>query len=235
MPSATNLQDQNDLTVDGHSLVDSFLGDFPGFQDTKLRGIRPRGSVIFSEGQPAKGVYLLCTGRAKVSISSSEAKTVILRIAQPGDLLGVNAVLQGQGYEATVETLERCQVDFISRPQFLKILDNSKTARLWVTRALSNESSELVERARSLLLSKSAAEKLARLLLHWCDLFGEPTPKGIRLNHGLTQEEIAQMICSSRETVSRLFAELRREQIVHCNGIGIFVRNRAALKSATHV
>ena len=235
MPSATDSQDQNELTVDGQSLVDSFFQDFVGFERTKLRGIRPRGFVMFSEGQPAKGVYVLCTGRTKVSISSSDAKTVILRIAQPGDLLGVNAVLQGQYYEATVETLERCQVDFISRADFLKILDNSKTARLWVTRALSSESSELVERARSLLLSKSAAEKLARLLLHWCDHFGEPTPKGIHLNHGLTQEEIAQMICSSRETVSRLFAELTRKQIVHCNRIGIFVRNRAALESTTDV
>ena len=118
---------------------------------------------------------------------------------------------------------------------FLKILDNSKRVRLWVTRALSIESSELVERARSLLLSKSAAEKLARLLLHWCDLFGEATPKGIRLNHGLTQEEIAQMICSSRETVSRLLAELKREQIVHSNRTGIFVSNRPRLELAARV
>ena len=114
MPSATNLQDQNELEVNGQSPENLFLRDFPEFEDRKLRGIRPRGSVIFSEGQPAKGVYLLYTGRAKASISSTEAKTVILRIAQSGDLLGVNAVLQGLPYEATVETLERCQVDFIS-------------------------------------------------------------------------------------------------------------------------
>ena len=202
-----------------------------GSKVLRLKCVRPRGFVVFSEGQPAKGVYVLATGRAKVSISSSEAKTVILRIAQPGDLLGVNAVLQGQRYETTVETLERCQVDFISRSQFLKILDNSKTARLWVTRALSSESSELVERARSLLLSQSAAEKLAGLLVKWCAEQGEVAPEGIRVNPGLTHEEIAQMICASRETVTRLFAEFRRKDIVSFAGNAIFVRHLNALES----
>lgn len=190
----------------------------------------PRGAVLFAEGQPAGGVYVLCAGRAKVSISSSEGKTVILRIAQRGDLLGVNSVLKALPYEATVETLERCRIDFVSRADFIKLLDKSKTARVEVSRALGSELSDVVERARSLLLSQSAAEKLARLLLKWCDDLGKPTPQGIRLNHGLTQEEIAQMICTSRETVSRLLTGLRRKQIVRLNGTGIFVRNRAALE-----
>lgn len=231
MPSATNLEDQNELLIAGQSPANSFLKDFLEFEGTKPKCVRPRGFVVFSEGQPAKGVYVLATGRAKVSISSSEAKTVILRIAQPGDLLGVNAVLQGQRYEATVETLEPCQVDFISRSDFLKILDNSKAARLWLTSALSNELSNVVERARSLLLSQSAAEKLAGLLVKWCDEQGEIAPEGIRVNPGLTHEEIAQMICASRETVTRLFAEFRRKDIVSFAGNAIFVRHLNALES----
>jgi CRP/FNR family transcriptional regulator, cyclic AMP receptor protein len=231
MPSATHLQDQNEPTVAGQSPMESFLQDFVAFADTKLRGIRPRGFVIFSEGQPATGVHILRSGRAKVAISSSEAKTVILRIAQPGDLLGVNAVLKGLPYEATVETLERCQVDFIPCSDFLKILDRSKTAQVGVTRALGNELSEVVERARSLLLSQSAAEKLAGLVVKWCDEQGEVAPEGIRVNPGLTHEEIAQMICASRETVTRLFAEFRRKEIVSFAGNAIFVRHLNALES----
>ena len=231
MPSATNLQDQIELSIDSQSPENSFLRDSFGFEGTQPKCVRPRGYVVFSEGQTAKGVYVLATGRAKVSISSSEAKTVILRIAQPGDLLGVNAVLQGRRYETTVETLELCKVDFVSRPDFLKILHNSKTARLWVTRAISSEASELVEHARSLLLSKSAAEKLAGLLVKWCEEQGEVAPEGIRVNPGLTHEEIAQMICASRETVTRLFAEFRRKEIVIIAGNAIFVRHLNALES----
>ena len=210
---------------------DSPMREVRGFDDVKLSKHYPRGSVLFVEGQRPRGVYLLCKGRAKVSISSAEGKTLVLRIAQPGDLLGLNSALTGLPHDATVATLENCRIDFVSRADFTKLLDRSKTARVRLSEALSSQLSEVIERARSLLLSQSAAEKLARLLLKWCDELGKPTPQGIRLNHGLTQEEIAQMICASRETVSRLLTELKRKQIVRWNGTGIFVRNRAALES----
>ena len=224
-----NLQVEKDGTVTGSLPCDSLSPDFHGFEDIKVSSTHPRGEVLFAEGQPAVGVYVLCSGRAKVSISS-EGKTAILRIAQPGDLLGVNSVLKGLPYEATVETLERCRIDFVPRADFIKLLDKSKAARVGVSKTLGNELNAVVEWARLLLLSQSAQEKLVRLLLRWCDEFGEPRLEGIRLNHGLTHEEIAQMICGSRETISRLFTELKRKQIVRLDATGILVSNRAALE-----
>lgn len=225
-----NLEVEKDGSVTKPLPCDSLSPDFLGLDDIKLSSIHPQGTVLFAEGQPAVGVYVLCAGRAKLSISSSEGKTVILRIAQPGDLLGVHSVLRGLPYEATVETLERCRIDFVPRADFIKLLDKSKAARVGVSKVLGDELSELVERARLLLLSQSAQEKLVRLLLRWYDELGEQTAKGTRLIHGFTHEEIGQMICASRETVSRLFTELRRKEIVRLNGTGILVRNRAALE-----
>ena len=230
MKRAMNLEGEKDGTVTGPLPCDSLSPDFRGFEDIKVSSVSPRGDVLFAEGQPAGGVYVLCSGRAKVSISSSEGKTVILRIAKPGDLLGVNSVLKGLPYEATVETLERCRIDFVPRADFIKLLDKSKAARVGVSKTLGNELSDVVECARLLLLSQSAQEKLARLLLKWYDELGEPTAEGTRLNHGLTHEEIGQMICASRETVSRLFTELKRKQIVQLDETGILVRNRADLE-----
>ncbi|MGH9880695.1 MAG: Crp/Fnr family transcriptional regulator [Pyrinomonadaceae bacterium] len=206
------------------------MREIRGWDDVKLSKYYPRGSVLFVEGHRPRGVYVLCEGRAKVSISSSEGKTLVLRIAQPGDLLGLHSALTGLPYDATVATLENCRIDFVSRSDFTKLLDRSKTARVTLPEVLSRQLSDVIERARSLLLSQSAAEKLAKLLLKWCDELGKPTSQGIHLNHGLTQEEIAQVICASRETVSRLLAELKRKQIVRLNGTAIFVRNRAALE-----
>jgi CRP/FNR family transcriptional regulator len=205
--------------------------DLQGLQDVKLSSIHPRGDILFAEGQPAHGVFLLSSGRVKISVASAEGKTMILRVARPGDLLGVNAVLQDRPFEATAQAIDRCRIDFIPRSDFVKLMDKSKTARVGVSMALCSELSESLERTRSLLLSQSTAEKLARFLLKWCEDFGEPINNEIRLNHGLTQEEIAQMICASRETVSRLFAELKRKEVVRVNGVGIFVRNRAALEA----
>src|SRR5712691_10142076 len=76
-----------------------------GFDRISHRKLYPKGSVLFVEGHAARGVYVLCAGRAKLSITSAEGKKLIVRIARPGDLLGIHAALTGHSYEATAETL----------------------------------------------------------------------------------------------------------------------------------
>jgi CRP/FNR family transcriptional regulator len=218
-------------TIDDRLAGDSLIREIHGSKDIKLSSLHPCGAVLFSEGQQARGVYVLRAGRAKVSISSSEGKVLILRIAHSGNLLGMNSALKGSPYDATVETLEPCHTDFISRTDFIALLDRSKKARIGLSDALSRELTELAEHIRSLLLPKSTREKLARLLLKWCDESGEARPEGISVNPGLTHEEIAQMICASRETVTRLFAELKRKRIVSLAHNAILVRDVKALES----
>ena len=231
MPGAKQLEGDEGCGEAAILPCDSFLREIVGPKDIKLSSLHRRGALLFSEGQQSSGVYVLRGGRAKVSISSCEGKVLILRIAQSGDLLGVNSTLKDSPYDTTVETLEPCRTDFISRSDFIDLLDRSKTARIGVSAALSKELTEIFEHARSLLLPKSTAGKLAKLLLKWCDELGQVRPKGIRVSPGLTQEEIAQMICASRETVTRLFAELKRKHIVTLADNSIFVRNRRALES----
>ncbi len=233
MLGAMGLEVNEDSNGDASTTsCDSSIGEIRGLVSEKISRIFPRGSLLFRESQPARGVYVLCEGRAKVSISSLDGKTLVLRIAEPGELLGVNAALSGQPYETTVETLERCRIDFISREDLLKLLERDPKACLGVAQALSQELSGVVEHTRLLLLSQSAAEKLARLLIRWCDENGKRTANGIRINLGLTHEEMAQMICASRETVTRLLADLKRKQIVSLSGNAILVRNRKALELA---
>jgi len=186
--------------------------------------------VLFVEGQPAHGIYEVRQGRVKVSIASAEGKTLVLRIAQPGEILGMNATLMGQSYAATAETLESCQLDFIAGEQLLKLLEQDKRAYAGVAQALSRKLSSVVEHTRLLFLSQSVAERLARLLVKWCDEQGRYTAYGIRINSGLTHEEMAQMICASRETVTRLLSEFKRQHILSLDGEAIFVRNRKALE-----
>lgn len=233
------MQKATNLNFEKTRKSDSLTGEAPlplllEFEDLKLTSIYPRATLLFAEGQPADRVYLLRSGRAKVSISSAEGKKVILRVEQAGAWLGVNSVLKAEAYDATVETMERCRVDFVPRREFLKRLNQSETARVAMAHALSNELSDLVEHLRSLLLSQSASEKLARLLLKWCDEQGEAGPQAVRVKPGLTHEEIAQIICVSRETVTRLFAELRRKQILSFAANAIFVRDLNGLESLVY-
>lgn len=229
MNNATNLNLENAKGT--YSLAaDALLHLFLRLEDIKLTSIYPRGTVLFAEGQPANRVYLLRSGRAKISISSAAGKKVVLRVQPASAILGVNSVIREAPYDVTVETIERCRIDFVSRSDFMKILDESETARLGVADTLSNELSDVVEHVRSLLLSKSCEEKLARLLLKWCDDQGELRSGEIQLNPRLTHEEIAQMICASRETVTRVLSEFRRRHVINLVGNTVVVCKRNVLE-----
>jgi CRP/FNR family transcriptional regulator len=81
---------------------------------------------VFTEGEAARGVYILRTGRAIVSISSSGGRIVILRVARPCDLLGLNSTLRKCPYDTTAKALEPCRVDFISRAELLTLIERSR-------------------------------------------------------------------------------------------------------------
>ena len=91
------------------------LRAIPGIDRISRSRIYPRGAVVFHEGNIARGVYVLSSGRAKVSISSADGKKLIIRVAKSGDVLGLYAGLTGRPLEATAEMVEGGRVDFISR------------------------------------------------------------------------------------------------------------------------
>lgn len=208
----------------------SFLEDLGGLESIKTSSIYPRGAVLFTEGQRPRGVYILCEGRAKISVASAEGKTLALKIAKPGDVLGLNSVLMENPALATVETIDRCRIDFVPREDFVSLLEGDGKCYLDIARALSQELSGLMDHTRMLLLSDSAAEKLAKLLVSWGDEKGKQTPEGTQIQCGLTHAEIAQLICTSRETVTRTLGDFQRTGTIALNGSVITVRNRKALE-----
>src|SRR5208282_4631613 len=144
----------------------------------------------------ARGVYIVCGGRVKLSTTSRDGKTLILRIAQSGEVLGLHASVSGKPYELTAETLQPCQLDFIKRDDFLNFLQKHADACLHAAQHLSQNCQSAYEMIRSLGLSHSVSEKMARLLLEWAS-DGEQTKEGIRIKIALTHEEIAQLIGTS--------------------------------------
>src|SRR5215213_7965647 len=197
---------------------------------SNLSLMHPRRKVLFAEGEPARGVFILRTGRATVSISSSEGRLVILRIAQPGEVLGLSSALRNASYNTTVKTIELCRTDFIPRRELADLMERSQPAARAISQILSRELVELTERARSLLLPQSANAKLARLLLEWCEESRTSQSCTIRITRTFTQEEIAHMICSSRETVTRLFSNLNRRRIICVTSDSILISDHAALQ-----
>lgn len=196
----------------------------------KFTGIYPKGAVLFVAGEEPRGVFILCSGRAKITSSSTEGKTLILKVAEPGELLGLSATILGKPYEVSAETVEPSQVNFIRRGDFLQFLSEIGEASMHAAQQLSVKYHSAQREIRSLGLAQSTAERLARLLLDWCDSAGEQTPHGIRLKVLLTHEEIAQMIGTTRETVTRLLSDWKRRKIVEVKGSTVMIPERAVLE-----
>lgn len=201
------------------------------FDAIKYPAVFPKGAMLFVEGQSPRGVFVLCAGRVKLSTCSSEGRTIIIDIAEPGEMLGLSATVSGQPYEVTAETLDSCQVNFAKGEDFLRFLKQSGEACLRVAQLLSRNYHTAYEQVRSLGLSQSATEKLAKLLLDWCDRIGTESEQGIRLKLMLTHEEIAQLIGSSRETVTRLLGDFKHKSLVQVRGSTLLVLDRSGLES----
>jgi len=203
------------------------------FEAIKHTNLYTKGALLFVEGQVARGIYLLCQGRVKLSICSRSGKVRILRIAEEGEALGLSAMVSGTPYEVTAETLELCQISFVKKEDFLRFLHTYANASFRAAQHLSHIYHDAYVQIRSLKLSTSAAEKLAKLLLAWCGTSGKETEQGIYLKLTLTHEEIAEMIVTSRETVSRLLGEFKSKQIIDVKGSNLVVRDKGALEALT--
>jgi CRP/FNR family transcriptional regulator, cyclic AMP receptor protein len=200
------------------------------FENIKYTTAFPQGAVLFVEGQMPRGIFVLCKGTVKLSINSPSGRTMIVKLAEPGEVLGLSATISGKPYEVTAETIDPCQVNFVKRDDFLHFLKDDVEACFKVAEQLSEKYHNACNEVRSLGLSHSAAEKLAKLLLEWSSKNGEAAKAEPRVKLRLTHEEIAQMIGTSRETVTRLFAEMKRRQIVESKGSTLVIHNTAALR-----
>jgi CRP/FNR family transcriptional regulator, cyclic AMP receptor protein len=212
------------------SFCDLHRDAIASFEAARSNSIYPKGSILFVEGQPSRGVYLICKGRAKLSTCSSDGRILITRIAGAGEVLGASATISGKPYEVTAETLSPCQIAFVRDKQFLQLLEQNPEVSLRLAQHLSNSYFAAYEQVRSLGLSHTAGEKLARLLLSWCAEAGAETENGVRVKVTLTHEEIAQLIGTSRETVTRLFSALKTKNIMELKGSTLLVRDEAALE-----
>jgi CRP/FNR family transcriptional regulator len=190
----------------------------------------PTGAVLFAEGQAVRGVFIVRKGRVKLSICGSDGRTLILRIVEPGCPLGVAAVVSGRPYEATAETQEPSEISFLRQSDLLRLMRLHGELALWVTQHISADYASTCREIRDLILSDSASEKLARLLVGWLDQNTEArNPTQMKL--ALTHEEIGQMIGTSRETVSRLFAGFKKQHLIQQSGSTLVIPNRIALES----
>jgi CRP/FNR family transcriptional regulator len=188
----------------------------------------PGGSTVFQEGNEANGIFILRKGRTKVAMSSEFGRTVILYLAAPGELLGLSSVISGTPRQVSAITVEPCDLDLVRREDFLDFLNSHETQFRAALDELAQQHSCILNAIRRLSLAPSLLANLARFLLGLNCPEDKPQTDKIHLKH--TQEEIAQQLGTTRESITRTLAKLRKEKVIEQRGRILTIRNRSLLE-----
>jgi len=213
-------------------------GFFCGLSESALRSLNeighrsnlPAGAILFVEGQSPRGTFILCSGKVNLSTTSREGKILILKTAEAGEALGLSATVSGVGYESTAETSTPCQLSFLDRNHLLELMQSDSEVGSHAALCLSRDYQSAYRDIHDLVLTRSSAGKLARLLLSHSPT-QVPDEAETRIHSAMTHEEMAQRIGASRETVTRLLSGLKKKRLIRLDGSTLVIRDRTALKA----
>ncbi len=190
-----------------HSLIDKLNPDeLHELEQNRGCSYYKKNDFLFLEGSYPRGVYCLNHGKVKVFTRGDEGKEQIIHIAKPGEIIGFRAMLSGDPYPVSAETIEECAICFISKEEFFKMMDSNSEFRNDIIKGLSKE---LGERAISItdMAQKSVRERLAASLLQLQDIYGaEPI--------NLSREDLANFVGTATETLIRLLKEFKDEGVI---------------------
>ena len=229
------------------ALSPDLLKTFSGFSHLTTY---PGGAILFVEGQKSRGGFVICSGRVKLFTTSREGKILVMKIADPGEIIGLSATISGDAYGVTAETVGPCLINFVERDGLVRLMERSGELGLRSALAISREFQTAYRDIQDLVLARSSSGKLARLLLSWVsqdkqshDKLSHDRPsidrlsqekqssQPMRIQAPVTHEEMAQRIGASRETVTRLLSELRRKDFITLEGSTLIIKNRPALEA----
>jgi len=194
----------------------------------------PANFVLFSEKDPAQGIFIIVEGEVKVSLNSSDGRRLSLSIARKGEILGLASALSGHPFDMTAETLYPAKVAHVGRREFLAFLGRHPEAYQIVIEELSRNVTRACDQLRTVGLAATAPEKLARLLLDWSENGQTTECGGARFRFSMTHEEIGEFIGASRETVTRTLSTFRTRRLVAFQGSMLTIPDRSALAHYAH-
>jgi len=188
--------------------------DIPGFRACGVSALYRRRQVIFHEGTPANGLYILCHGAVKLYQSDRFGHDHILDIATPGDVLGELPLDPDECYSVSAEAVADSQLCYLPRERLVPFIQKHPMTGVRLIEAFSKALSSARQRVRALAL-KRAESRLAELLVQLARATGEPaTDGGTRLKLDYSRRDLAEMIGVSTETAIRLLGRLRQKRLI---------------------
>jgi CRP/FNR family transcriptional regulator, cyclic AMP receptor protein len=186
-----------------------------------------KDATLFAQGRLSYGVFILISGRIKLTSVTVGGSVDLLAIAKRGEAVGLSSAVSGRPHVATATTTEMTQTVIIQRDSFLEFIRKHGDAAVRVAQVLAELYDVAQEEKKGFLVRESAVQKLARLLLNLSTQLPE---NGNHLRIGLTHEEIGNMIGTSRETVSRTLGDLKNRNILVLRDSKLIIHDRSALR-----
>jgi len=188
------------------------------------------GEMVFYEGLPAYGLYILCEGKIKVAKRLKGGRSQILKLLAPGEVLGEKTLFDQETYTCYAKALEPARLMFIPREDFLAFMRKYPDVAFRLIEKLSRElkafGDKLVE-----ISAYSAKERMARVLLELAWAFGRETPEGLDIGVELPRGEIAEMAGITTETAVRILSEFKDQGILALPGRRIVILKPEVLRS----
>lgn len=178
--------------------------------------------AIFHEGTPALGFHVVCDGRIKLSRAGRGGREQVIRIANPGEAIGEEALLDSHAYNCTAEPLEDSHTAFIQREQFLALLESNHSV---ASRFLLHFCRTLIETQGRLAQMGlgDARTRLAGTLFDLAQRYGRHARGGVDLDVNLSRAELAAMVGLSPETAMRLLSELKANGVLRLDGRRVII------------
>lgn len=199
----------------------------------KSCGAYKKGQTIFNEGTRPQGIFCVNSGKIKVFKTGDDGKEQILRLEKEGSILGYRSLLCGDTYSATGTAIEESKICFIPKSTFLSILDCNSALAFQMMKLLSHDLRNAEERITT-LAQKPVRERLAEVLLFVKETYGLEAD-GATMSVILTREELANIVGTATETLIRLLADFKHENLIELEGKKIRLLDQKALLNLANI
>jgi CRP-like cAMP-binding protein len=204
------------------------------FEGSRCSSVYPAGATVFAEGQHPPGVYVVCQGLLKLTLTSTSGRVLVLRTCGPGRLIGVGDAVRGQSVQGTGIAMLPSEIGYVPAPKFVKLVEADPNGMHAVAALVSEEVRLLTHRLRILALTPSVKARLIAFLQQ-LRAQGRPTPAGIAVPFAYTQDELAEILGCRRETVGRLLVQFARLGAVERRGATLVLSPEFDRRTATPV
>ncbi len=218
-----------------------YLGKIPLFRDlsneelqeisqlAKVRNYK-KNMIIFLEGEPGEALYFVISGKVKISMMTEDGREQILHILQHGDVFAEVVLIDRGPYPASAEVIEAGQIGMLMNDDLENYLRTNPDLALKLLRLMSKRLRMAQIQVRDLAL-KDTYGRLASMLLMLAKDHGEAGPSGITIDLPLGRQELANLIGTTRETVTRILGDFKKNKCIELDKQVITIINEAKLKT----